>query len=124
MLGRKKPNSEVRVELMTWGVILIVVSVIYVLFRHLGSLAVSMMLFFPGLILLGPAIVQDIRVGWGSSWFTYLLAILLIATGLAGLINHLMGDVLRIPWFIIALFELGAVLVAKALYDPDPRVER
>ncbi|HLV45394.1 MAG TPA: hypothetical protein VKY39_10570 [Aggregatilineales bacterium] len=124
MLGRKKPNSEVRVELMTWGVILIVVSVIYVLFRHLGSLAVSMMLFFPGLILLGSAIVQDIRVGWGSSWFTYLLAILLIATGLAGLINHLMGDVLRIPWFIIALFELGAVLVAKALYDPDPRVER
>lgn len=109
---------------MTWGVILIVVSVIYILFRHLGSLAVSMMLFFPGLILLGSAIVQDIRVGWGSSWFTYLLAILLIATGLAGLINYLMGDVLRIPWFIIALFELGAVLVAKALYDPDPRVER
>lgn len=118
MLRGQKPESELRFELFTWGLVLITAAILYItLFPVLPSL----MLFIPGLILLGSAIFQDMQPDWHAGWFTYVLAIMVVATGLAGIINTLLGEVIRLPWLVIAVVELGAVLVAKALYDPNPR---
>ena len=120
MLRGSKPEEEVRFELLTWGLILITAAVMYVLFRK--SIP-ALMLFFPGLILLGSAIVQDMQAEWKAGWPTYLLAIFAVGFGLAGVVNTFMGDVVKLPpalWLVITIVELGAILVAKAIYDPSP----
>ncbi len=119
MLYGHKPEEEVRFELLTWGVVLVVAAVMYVLFR---TTLPSLMLFIPGLILLGSAIFQDLQPDWRAGWPTYLLAILAVGVGLAGVVNSLLGEVVKLPpalWLIITATELGAVLIAKALYDPS-----
>ncbi len=121
MLRGRKSDTELRFELLTWGAILLAVVIIYVIFQSLEGLVIPLMLFFPGLILLGSAIYQDMQMEWRAGWLSYVLAILVVATGLAGIINALFGETLQIPWPIIAVAELGAVLIAKALYDPNPR---
>lgn len=119
MLYGRKPEEEVRFELLTWGAVLIVAAIMYVLFR---TTLPSLMLFIPGLILLGSAIFQDLQPDWRAGWPTYLLAILAVGIGLAGVVNTLLGEVVKLPpalWLIITATELGAVLIAKALYDPS-----
>ncbi len=119
MLYGHKPEEEVRFELLTWGVVLVVAAVMYVIFR---TTLPSLMLFIPGLILLGSAIFQDLQPDWRAGWPTYLLAILAVGVGLAGVVNSLLGEVVKLPpalWLIVTATELGAVLIAKALYDPS-----
>ncbi|HEC22911.1 MAG TPA: hypothetical protein ENI95_08340 [Chloroflexi bacterium] len=116
MLRGRKSESEVRFELLTWGAALIAAAVMYVLFRDFLP---SMMLFIPGLILLGSAIFQDMQPDWRTGWVTYALSILMVAIGLAGIVNSLMGEVVKVSWVVIAVVALGAVLIAKALYDPS-----
>ncbi|GEM_PF-851522 len=118
MLRGNKTDEEIRFELLTWGAVLVTAAALYVLFYPLLP---SLMLFIPGLILLGSALYQDLQLGWKAGWLTYALAILAVATGLAGIVNTLLGEVVRLPWLIIAAVELGAILIAKALYDPNPR---
>lgn len=118
MLRGRKPESELRFELLTWGLVLVTAAVLYVtLFPVLPAL----ILFIPGLILLGATIFQDIQPDWHASWLTYALAIIVVATGLAGLLNSMLGELIKLPWLVIAVVELGAVLIVKALYDPTPR---
>jgi uncharacterized membrane protein required for colicin V production len=121
MLNNPNGSPELRFELFTWGIVLIATAVLYVLFRNTLP---ELMLFIPGLVLLGSAIYQDMQMNWRVSWFTYLLAILVVATGLGGIVNRLLGSLFGLPphlWLIIALVELGAVLISKALYDPNPK---
>ncbi len=121
MFRGSKSEAELRFELLTWGLILIIAAVMYVLFYKLLP---SLMLFLPGLILLGSAIFQDMQPDWHAGWLTYVLAILVVATGLAGIVNSLLGEVVKVPsglWLVIAAVELGAVFIAKALYDPSPK---
>ncbi|HLV44069.1 MAG TPA: hypothetical protein VKY39_03880 [Aggregatilineales bacterium] len=118
MLRGNKPEGELRFELFTWGLVLVVGAIIYV---TLHPILPGLLLFIPGLILLGSAIYQDMQPGWTTGWLTYLLAIIIVATGLAWLIDSLLGPAIRVPWLIIAAVELGALLIAKALYDPPPR---
>ncbi len=122
MLRGRKSDAELRFELLTWGAVLITGAILYIIFRD--GLP-SMMLFIPGLILLGSALFQDIQMGWRSGWLNYVLAVLAVATGLAGIINSLFSFVQIGPvlWIVIAVAELGAILIAKALYDPNPRPE-
>lgn len=118
MLRGSKTEGELRFELFTWGLILLTGAIIYVtVFPTLPGL----ILFIPGLILLGAAIFQDMQPDWHVGWLTYLLAIIIVATGLAWVVNSLLGAAVNIPWLIIAVVELGAILIAKALYDPTPR---
>jgi hypothetical protein len=119
MLRGNKSTGEVRFELITWGSVLIVVAIMYVLFNN-KPLA-PMMLFIPGLILLGSAMFQDIQMGWKAGWLNYALSILAVATGLAGIVNGVVGGPV-LPWPVVAAVELGAILIAKALYDPNPKV--
>lgn len=119
MLYGRKSEEEVRFELLTWGVILVAAAVMYVLFR---TTLPSLMLFIPGLILLGSAIFQDLQPDWRAGWPTYLLAIFAVGIGLAGIVNSLLGEVVKLPpalWLVITATELGAILIAKALYDPS-----
>lgn len=118
MLRGRKTDAELRFELLTWGAVLILGAVLYVVFRDTLP---SLMLFIPGLILLGSALFQDIQMGWKAGWLIYVLAILAVATGLAGIINTLLRPGNELPWLVVAIVELGAILVAKALYDPNPR---
>jgi hypothetical protein len=115
MLRGNKSQDELRFEILTWGLILVSAAVCWAVFR---AFLPSMIIFVPGLILLGSAIFQDMQPDWQAGWFTYVLAALVVATGLAGIINSLLGEIVRVPWLIIAIMELGAVLIAKALYDP------
>ncbi len=119
MLYGRKPEEEVRFELLTWGMTLVAAAVMYVLFR---TTLPSLMLFIPGLILLGSAIFQDLQPDWHAGWPTYLLAIFAVGIGLAGIVNSLLGEVVKLPpalWLVITATELGAILIAKALYDPS-----
>jgi hypothetical protein len=117
MLRGNKSTGEVRFELITWGAVLITASILYVLFRDTLP---SLMLFIPGLILLGSTIFQDVQLGWKAGWLNYALSILAVATGLAGIVNTLLGEVIHLQWLVVAVVELGAILIAKALYDPNP----
>ena len=125
MLRGRKSSGEIRFEWMILGVILVALAIIYVIFNNpaMQNLMIPIMLFFPGLILLGSAIYQDMQPDWKAGWLAYAMAILLVATGLAGIVDALMADIFDLPWFIVAAVELGAVLIAKALYDPSPRSE-
>jgi len=116
MLRGNKTDTEVRFELLTWGAALLAFAAMWVVFRQ--NLP-GLMAFIPGLILLGAAIFQDMQTDWHAGWLSYGLAIVMVATGLASIINTLFGEAVRINWFIVVLVELGAVLVAKALYDPS-----
>jgi len=118
MLRGHKSEAELRFELLTWGIVLLAAAAIYILFRETLP---SLMLFIPGLILLGSAIYQDMQPDWHAGWPIYALSIVVVATGLAGIIERLLGGSVELPWLIIAIVELGAVLVVKALYDPTPR---
>jgi hypothetical protein len=117
MLRGNKSTGEVRFELITWGAVLITASILYVLFKNTLP---SLMLFIPGLILLGSTIFQDVQMGWKAGWLNYALSILAVATGLAGVVNTILGEVIQLQWPVIAAIELGAILIAKALYDPNP----
>ena len=118
MLQGNKSTGELRFELLILGTVLVVAAVLYVVLpKDLRSL----MLFLPGLILLGAAIYQDMQTDWQAGWLTYALAILMVATGLAGVVNKLLGNAVQLNWVVIAVVELGAILIAKALYDPTPR---
>ena len=121
MLRGTKPEAEVRFELLTWGIALIVLAVLYVLFWKSVPMLRPLLLFLPGLILLGGAIYQDMQPEWRVGWPYYALAILVVATGLAGLINGMMGNLVNVPWWIVIIVELGAIFIVKALYDPTPR---
>ena len=44
----------------------------------------------------------------------------MVATGLAGMVNAILDGQENIPWLIIAIVEIGAILIAKAVYDQDP----
>lgn len=125
MLRGRKSSNEIRFEWMIVGVILMVVAIIYVIFNNpdMKDFMFPFMMFFPGLILLGSAIYQDMQPDWKAGWLAYAMAILLVASGLAGIVNKLMGAAFKLDWFIVAAVELGAVLIAKALYDPSPRSE-
>ncbi len=116
MLRGNKSSDELRFELLTLGIILLSAAVCWVIFK---SILPSITLFIPGLIMLGSAIFQDLQPDWQAGWLTYALAILLVATGLAGVVNTFMGDAVKLNWFIITIVELGAILIAKALYDPS-----
>ncbi|MBN1427437.1 MAG: hypothetical protein JXB07_03570 [Anaerolineae bacterium] len=118
MLQGNKSTEEFRFELLIMGMVLVVAAVLYVV---LPDDLRSLMLFLPGLILLGAAIYQDMQPDWRAGWLMYALAILMVATGLAGIVNMLLGNIVRLNWIVIAIFELGAILIAKALYDPSPR---
>jgi hypothetical protein len=121
MFKGNKSEAELRFELLIWGIILMTAAVIYV---TLSNVLPALILFIPGLILLGATIFQDMQPDWTAGWFAYLLSIIVVATGLVGVINTLLGDVVSMPkgmWLVIAIVELGAVFVAKALYDPNPR---
>ena len=112
-----KSEAELRFELLTWGIVLVTVGIIYI---TLYDILPSLILFIPGLILLGAAVFQDMQEGWRAGWMTYVLAIIIVATGLAGIVNDLLSGV-DLNWVVIAVIEFGIVLVAKALYDPTPR---
>jgi len=116
MLKGNKSDSETRFELLIIGLVLVTAAALYVVFRRTLP---SLILFIPGLILLGGTIFQDMQPDWKAGWLTYLLAIVIVATGLAGLVNSLLKTGVNLPWLIIAIVELGAVLIAKALYDPS-----
>jgi hypothetical protein len=119
MLNNNKSETEKRFELFISGLLLMTAAVCFILFWE-TSLR-GMLLFMPGLILLGSAIFQDMQPGWFAGMVTYIFAALLVGTGLALLINALLGDVVPVPgwlWIMITIVELGAVMVAKALYDP------
>jgi len=118
MLHGNKSTGELRFELFILGIVLVIAAVLYVV---LPPNLRSLMLFLPGLILLGAAIYQDMQPDWQAGWLTYALAILMVATGLAGIVNTLLGNAVKLDWFVIAVVELGAILIAKALYDPTPR---
>ena len=117
MLRGTKSTGEIRFELVVMGAVLITSAVLYVAFSSVPGL----MLFFPGLILLGGAIYQDLQQNWKAGWLTYALAILLVATGLASIVNTLLGNVVKLNWVVIAVVELGVIMIFKALYDPNPR---
>jgi hypothetical protein len=117
MLRGKKSSGEIRFELITWGAILITGAIMYVMFR--GTSLESLILFIPGLVLLGSTLYQDIQLGWKAGWLGYALSVLAVAVGLAGVINGVMGGP-AVPWLIVALVIMGAILIAKALYDPNP----
>lgn len=124
MFRGRKSEIEVRYELFTWGAMLLVAALMYVIFKNSEALGLGTMLFFPGLILLGSSIYQDMQPDWKAGWLSYALAIILVATGLAGIVNRifsLTGQASTLSWIVIAAVELGAVLIAKALYDPNPR---
>jgi FtsH-binding integral membrane protein len=112
--GSPKSDEEKRWELLTWGVILISVAVIYAIAGRFNYL----MLLVAGVILLLSTVYQDMREGWTVSWLTYALAILILGTGVAGVVNELAGGVVQIQWWVIVLVELGAVFIVKAFYDP------
>ncbi len=116
MLLRESPKSdeEKRWELLTWGVVLIAIAVLYAIMGRFSYL----MLLVAGTVLLLSAVYQDMREGWTVSWLTYALAILILGTGVAGVVNELAGDVVRIQWWVVVLVELGAVFIVKAFYDP------
>ena len=116
MLKGNKTEGETRFELLIMGLVLVAAAALYVLFHKTLP---SLILFIPGLILLGGAIFQDMQPDWKAGWITYLLAILIVATGLAGIVNSLLNTGVKLPWLIVAIVELGAVLIAKALYDPS-----
>ena len=116
MLRGNKSNEELRFELLTLGIILLSAAVCWVVFRQILP---SMTLFIPGLIMLGSAIFQDLQPDWSAGWHTYALAIVLVSTGLAGVVNTFLGDAVKLNWFVITVVELGAILIAKALYDPS-----
>ncbi len=117
MLRGDKPEAELRFELFTWGLVLITAAIIYL---TLFPILPSLILFIPGLILLGSAIFQDLQPGWRVSWLTYLLAVIVVATGLAGIVNTLLGEMVKLPWLIVAVVQFGLVLIIKAIYDPTP----
>jgi hypothetical protein len=121
MLRGNKPESEVRFELFAWGAVLVIAAVIYVAIYRVFPPFRPLILFIPGLILLGATIFQDMQPDWHAGWPSYALSILVVATGLAGLFNSLLGPALKLPWLIVAVVELGAILIVKALYDPTPR---
>lgn len=116
MLRGNKSENEARFEMLLIGLMLVSAAVLYVIFRQTLP---SMIVFVPGLILLGGAIFQDLQPDWRAGWLTYLLAIIVVATGLVGILNSLLSTGINLPWLIIAIVELGAVLIAKALYDPS-----
>lgn len=118
MFGRNKPEAEVRFELLTWGLLLITAALIYV---TIYDALPSMILFIPGLILLGATIFQDMQPDWHAGWLGYIVAVLVVATGLVGIVNQTMGWAIKLPWLVIAAIEMGAVLLIKAIYDPTPR---
>ena len=120
MLRGTKSDAELRFEFLTLGVVLISAAVCWLLFRDSFP---SLILFVPGLVVIGSAIFQDMQPDWKAGWITYILAGLVVATGLAGLINQILGDVIdiKVQWWIIAVVELGALFIAKALYDPNIR---
>lgn len=117
MLRGNKSTGEIRFEILILGVVLVTAAILYVIF---STTLPALMLFIPGLILLGGAIYQDMQPDWKSGWLIYALAIILVATGLAGVVNTLLGEVIKLNWIVIAVVELGAILIAKALYDPNP----
>lgn len=121
MFKGNKPEAEARFELVTWGVILLVAAVCYVLFRQILP---PLMLFFPGLVLMGSALFQDMQPDWHAGWPTYIVSGLAVAIGLAGTLTQLLGENISFPpfmWLVITAVELGALFVIKALYDPTPR---
>ena len=118
--GTKKSGNEIRFELVVLGVMLVVGAICFVAFQSAPALQ-PLVVFFPGLILLGGCVYQTVTPGWKAGWITYVIAILLLAIGLAGLINAQLGDIVRVDWWIIAIVSLGVVLIFKALYDPNPR---
>lgn len=118
---KNKSDAETRFELVTWGVILVTAAVCYVLFRHTMP---SLMLFFPGLVLMGSALFQDMQADWRAGWPTYIVSGLAVAVGLAGLVTQLLGSRFQLPpllWVVFTAVELGVLFVVKALYDPTPR---
>ncbi len=121
MLQGNKSAGEIRFELVTLGAMLVVGALLYV---ALPSNLHSLVIFFPGLILLGSAIYQDLQPGWKAGWLTYVVAILAVAVGITGLINDLFqGPVKGNLWLIISLAMLGVILIFKALYDPSRNLE-
>lgn len=118
MLRGTKSSGEVRFELVLTGAILLTAAVVYVVaFSWLPGL----MLFLPGLMLLGGAIYQDMQPGWKAGWLTYLIAVILVATGLAWIVNTVLKGVINLNWIVVAAVELGVLLILKALYDPTPK---
>lgn len=118
MLRGNKSTGELRFEFLVLGLALVSAAVLYVI---VPDNLRALMLFIPGLILLGAAIYQDLQPDWKAGWVTYALAILLVATGLAGVVNALLNNAVPLNWLVIAVVELGAILIVKALYDPTPR---
>ncbi len=116
MLRGTKTEAEIRFELFTGGAILVCAAIMYVAF---ADTLPGLMLFFPGLIMLGSALFQDMQTDWKSGWLSYAVAILLVATGLAGIIKGVLA--INLNWGIITIVELGMVLIVKAIYDPNPR---
>lgn len=118
--GSKSPN-EVRFELVVMGLMLVVGALLFVVFQGNDQLQ-PLIVFFPGLILLGGAIYQTITPDWKAGWITYVIAIVMVALGLAGLINNMLVGTVHVDWWIIAIVALGVVLIFKALYAPNRNV--
>ena len=118
--GSSKSANEVRFELVVLGSMLVVGVLMYVAFQKTPELQ-PLVIFFPGLILLGGCVYQTVTPNWKAGTLTYVIAILLLSIGLAGLINSQLGEVVRVDWWIVAIASLGVILIFKALYDPNPR---
>lgn len=112
--GSPKSDEEKRWELLTWGVVFVSVAIIYAIARGFNY----WMLVVSGAVLLGSAVFQDVQRGWTVSWLTYALGILVLGTGVAGVVNELLGGLVQVQWWVVVLMELGAVFIVKAFYDP------
>ena len=119
MLRGNKSDSELRFELFTWGAMILAAAMVYAVVGNDKPVS-GLVLFLPGMIMLGSALFQDMQSDWKSSWLTYVLATVMVATGLAGIVNGFFGE-RTLQWWLIAVVELGAILIVKAVYDPTPR---
>lgn len=118
--NRTKSDAEIRFELIIMGVMLVSAAILYLVFRNTPY--VGSMFLIPGLIFLGSAIFQDLQEGWRSGWLAYALAIILISTGVVNIVNAVTGgQVSAGVWVMILAVEVGAVFIAKAIYDPNIR---
>ncbi|NDJ51769.1 MAG: hypothetical protein GYB68_01640 [Chloroflexi bacterium] len=121
MNPNRKQDAEVRFELLTWGAILIIGALLFLAFRN--STLFPIIFFVPGLILLASAVYQDLQDDWTTGWPTYLGAMLLVATGFAGVVTATStGASFTIIWLVVIVIEIGLVLIIKALFDPSPDI--
>lgn len=109
-----KTEEEKRFELATWGTALVLFALVWILF---ADTLPGLMMFMPGIVILGSALYQDIQKTWSSNLISYLTGILMTAVGLTSLVSTFMGDIIQLNWVIVSIAIMGAALVIKAFRD-------